>query len=1170
MRPLVRYLKARYLPCWHALAVRRCFHNRSLVLAIYSPRFNETLDTRALFTGSQAYRLINNGDLRARYLELLRSHDEMTKNDRTTIFATIDMLVDTASGFPDRTTIELIFNLWAAVFSKRAVGEVAGLQNDLAGIRDKVTHLCINTRNYHIYEKYLKKNISWADHLAQTFQLSYKHGKLVLNRSGVMAFVGNEEVAIETRRKFLSQLIHAGVLNTTDNNERFFFYEVFVEMAEVLGDNSFEFLLPEYGVYTRILRLMGTPHKMPFLEHMARISALFTTETQKNSFITLCMNALRSVAPNSTLNLWKYKLEACAERNMSYRTVLHHRDLTNAMNALCELNLHSEAIALYSNYPDIHNEDQIEVMLRISEETQNWLLLQSQFEDMYGKGRLPYIEHYVVVMRALSREGYRDQVDLLYEQLQKRNLQPNEFIFAALIASRLYWNDISGAKECFQQYLEYVADKTKSARLYSLMFKVHIRSGDLDAVMAFLRETAQLQRETGLDLVSDETVATLIAFASRNYGLREIEDMMTIARDLNIVGHSTYVSLANAYINLDQFERADKMVYLSHQESDVPFTNPDSYAVQLRNYAKWLVNTPRGDLKEFLAMKSSFIAQMVVVKNNEVVSIHGGSPLIYTEVIKYYLLRKQIADVSEVLSIAKQNGVLAEVHFLPILRHLSREKTYEAYTEILTMYRRMAKERIKVTTATYVYLMQALNFLDSQQNANGVNSTKLLANVMEMNGMRIDGRSKDPEADHSKKPTSANVLASSIDLCKIISSYVDAFLDKQHSQLLVNFFDQIKGMLGHRHLHRFRFTVYMEMSKIYRLQDHDDLARQLLESGLDDLRKISRKYAAEYPYRNDSSDGRTGTREDSTDNSTSNKAVLTEKSTEDYTGKNDSLGSTDSHDSSTSDSNSSGIVIPSSLTIVYRQLSAMLLHLNGDNSGILTKIDNDMMPLTGPQYNAVIADVLKKHVDDKTFLQIMKITEDHLVAGNWVEVRIMRIYQQLYHLAYEHIRNVQGQRTVDKQYKLLNVYYNVENQTYGPRKGSAMTRFTTLFNESRSIINAHKWTVDRVFADIPGFFNPEKRILSRNKLSPVNSHRLWLAMNWYADHDKHKAFALMDEFPQTVEFLMYNDTARVRMSYFREKVDAKIPKNPRESYEEKVKRTREVLNTMKRRSNFGR
>lgn len=1095
---------------------------------IYSPRYNKNIDSTVLLDGyhSQTHRLIRNKDLREKYVLLLQRLPEINTQQLSALTTNLDNLLDIATGFPDPTTITLIFDIWKIISNGSTQ-----LDNTM---KDKLIHMIINTRNYHLYETHIlplykqnKLKKTWADDLVTTYGLHYEDGEIRINRLAIISYLKGD-INVLQKRKFLAILIHAGVLNASNIEERYFFLGLFVDLSRFIEDGNFLFLGKQYDVYSRVLRLMGTPYKVPFLQHATRLSDFFENGYQATrlnddqgfqNLITSIMSTLNSASPNTALNFWKYKLDICEDRGVRYRDLLDISDLTLAMSALCILRLHKEALDMYSSYLDLHHEDQIEILLRISEETKNWKLLQSQFEDMYGRGNLPYIEHYVVVMRALSSIGARDQIDLLFTQLKKRNLIPNALIFSALINSRLHEADIQGAKKCFEHYLEYVAQgllpSGKSPQLYALVFNIHFKSSDLDLAMKFLRETFDQQvslnknladhKEGNISLLNTSTLGKLVELAAKNYGLLEIQEIQEIAQGLGLVSAKFYRSLAKAYISLDQYELADRAVYNAHLESEVPFTNADIYAVQLRNYRFWSASLPKSDQKTHLQSKQTFITELIQIKRNEVVSAYTGS-LIYTEVVQYYLNRGKMEEALGMLQLAKLREVLSEVHFIPILTYLSNKADYELFTEILATYRRMAKERVEISTRTYIPLMKALIFLDRQGQNGGSNSFKLLKSIFEMNGLSLT--SAEPESII----LSDLMFENSVDLCEIVSTYVESTSDELNNQLLVNFFNQMKLILGQRLSNKFKFSVYKEMSKVYKDQKNTELALKLIGTGLSDLNRIIDKYEREYHLPGE-------------------------------------------------------VIIPTTLMKNYRRLVNLKLEVLGIFSTREDYLDllkgAFSVRLSGMQYNKIFQALFKK-LDLESLHLMMGICETHLISGNWVDVKLMRIQQQLYKLAILHAANIYGDQEILTKYKHLNAYYNTSNLTTLRKeiRGRPFDTLSKLFSQYRSTLQAYSWTPDRIVEEIPEFFNPERRTNTRNKITPSNCHQLWLAINTYADGDITKAFNLMDLYPETIEFLMYNNVARIRKSFFRSEIDKLVaPRfNLRESFGERKDRTLEAMN----------
>ncbi|ODV77964.1 uncharacterized protein CANTADRAFT_7435 [Suhomyces tanzawaensis NRRL Y-17324] len=1104
------------------------------------------LDASVLFDKeySHVYKLIEDAELRNRYFEVLRkNHAIFSGSEISTIHSTFSNLIDIQSGFPSPQALDILIDMWEMVFAN-AAGTFTPLQAQIFQEKDKFIHILINSRNYRVYERLVRPlykispQLTWADRLVTMFELEDVNGVLSMNRSAIVKFLKSDQ-DIKLKRKVISILIHRVVLNATDDSEKNEHFKLFVELCHIVGDDHFLFIDPEYIEYAKVVRLMAIPRdphlrgisepasqnspNAAFMEHVTKLQDFFEGATPAYfNFITSSMHHIISFSPNNVLNYWKFKADH--SKSHSSAPILSHHDLKIAMSALSSLKLYPEVLHLYKSYPNLHHEDQIEVLLRVSELSKDWKLLQTQFEEMYGKGKLPYVIHYAIVMKALAGIGARDEVDMLFDQLKKRKLTPTASIFTALISSRLHYNDVASAKKSFDLYMSYVnlgtIEKSTSAYLYRLLFKMYIKSKDIEQVRAFLDEALEEQKATGIQLISSSSINDLIEFSSSNYELEFMEHLKNLAEDLELTNMHTYQNLIKGYTKLDQYEKANELIYKAHSSSEVPFANVDIYTAQLKTYRHWIRRIPDPEQKLFYQIKQAFIVSLVTLNHMNNISIRNNSGL-HVEVIEYFLSRHDIENAQKMMNLSQKREFLAERHFLPFMKYHLRQNTYESYGEILNLYRKMVDQRIQISTKTYVYLMKALIYLDGMNNNNGENAYKLLKSIFEMNGLSLKPQTL---SNTTSKVMMIDMIDRAEDLFKIVASYVNDLGTHQNDiDMLVHFLNEIKKILGGKLSLQFRFLIYREMSKIYQKQNNYSLAENLIDNGIEDLSAVVQKYTLRYPF------------EDHLE------PILPVMLVKDLR----------------------NLLNTKIMLLEYgRKSPAAYLH-------ILQQSSDQGVRLSGTQFNRLFKEVLKDDITLDTLKLILSTCENHLISGNWVEVKIMRKLQFMYKLTMLHLSLGLGNDSTIHKYHILSEYYDVHELGALKRElafiGDSLQALEYQFEANRKTLDARGWDLDKLLENIPRFFIPERRIRSANKISPTNCYQIWLALHRHIGTDQSIAFKLMDEFPETLEFLMYNEPARIRLGFFRSKIDKILP--PRLDYQEtftqRYQRTELALNSLR-------
>lgn len=1092
---------------------------------------------------SEVESLISDTDTRFKYLEIVRNSSVLSQSDADLIYSNFIKTIDIVSGFSVPGSIDFLFDIWGSVFENKDSSRIIKeLQYKLLDQKDVFIMVLINTKNFSIYEKLVKPlynrqefkdyTRSWTDKLAYTLQFDTDvHGNMTMNKGNIVQFLRNSENPIDTRRRLVSIFLRKGILYSQDSDQAYYIIKEFINLLHELGDQDILFIDHEHNIYTKAFRLIALPPKnIRFTDHLKNIKNIIdlsphTTSRSYYNFMTTSMNAIIRFSPNNVLNFWQVKCNYVVDKGLDESEVFHHRDLRSAMSAFRLLNMHQSVLDLYQKHPDLHNEDQIEVLLKVSKESKDWKLMQKQFEDMYGKGQLPYVGHYSIVMNALAVIGAGAEVDQLYKQLLKRKLKPSSSVFAALINSKLFDNDIEGAKNWFAEYLKdnekNKVDLDATTYLYSLIFKLYLKSSNIEAATTILKDAISQQKKLNTTLVNERSLSKFINFAGSTYGLKELELFRNLGTELDLSSEEYYENLIRSYTRLDQYERANDLVFEAHLECNVPFANPNIYKVQLRNYRFWYRNTSSHRTKRFISDRIDFILKHIESGKISVRNNHG----LFTELIKLHLARNDLQNAEAVFKMAKSRDVLVENHFTPFLDYYTKQGTFSGYSQVLELYKEMAKEKLKISTRTYVYLIKALIHLDTLNHNGYLNSFKLLQSVLELNGLTVNA--SDPEP----KVPSIDIFENSIDLCHIVTSYVMATVGYQNNvELLVHFLNQMKEKLDKKLTNEFKFSIFKEMGRLYLKQGNLLLASSLIDNGLKELEHISTKFITDFPY--------------------------------------DEVPEYE-------------IRIPKTLQYEYRTLLSLKLrcmktyHEDPTKYLELLKSSNKCkVHLSGDQYNLLIGQIIQ--ISDPNVLRsVLLVCEDHLVAGNWSEAKLFRKLQFMYKLTVLHFSKSIGIEVARNNYAILNRFYNVRDI---PKLQAALSHIQDPlsllkqelleFNETHS--NAHYkgsyWTLDKVLLDIPGFFSPEIRIPTQNKIPPYNVSKIWHAVTKYCDGNINQAFELMDEFPETIEFLIYNGPARLRAHIFRKEIDTiqlRPASDQTEDFESRRLRTLEALNHLK-------
>lgn len=1045
--------------------------------------------------------------------------DSVNERDLELIGRHFANLLEIVNGYSSERNVDLLCEIWRTVFQHPSKSIWGDIQRKILEKKDRFLHILMNYGRYLFYEhevkplysspEYLKLQ-SWTDTIANTVRFTSIDGNLIVDTNSVSRFLVDKDHTIVQKRKLLSIVLRKCLLYSS-KTQHGTSAATFFSLLSAVEEDHMNLVGTEHDVYSSGLRILFTPPKTISIE--AHLQMLLhhikaTNVEQEARFLTTAMFTILSIAPKSVLEICKLK--------ESLHLQLSHMDLTICMNGLRELKKYDAVLELYQNHPDLHNDDQIMILLQVSKETHDWKGLQCKFEEMYGKGYLPYEGHYALVMNALASLGSVLEVYQLYGQLKRRQLHPSPSVYAALINVHLFTGNVAKAEQEFEGYLEGVKNGENRAEatayLLSLIVKVQAKSQNLTDQLLFLEKYVQKEKELGINLIDSEHLCATLNLAATVFSPFCLERVLKIASKSNKITTSFLESTVRAYTHLEQFEKAEEIAYEAHIQSDVPFTNAVIYKAQLRNYRLWYLSDRTRETRNFILDR---VDALIARFKNRKIRIEGSKGLM-AEIIKFQLLRNKVADARDILIQAEKADMLSENLITPLMNYYSKQKTYDGFSKVLDLYRQMASQKIPIGTKSYVYLMKALIYLDGK-NDNGLeNSYKLLESLFELNGIKLENPSKSRIlVDHAHN--------SAVDLCRVVSSYVMACneVSEKTNALLFDFVKFLRTILGENLSNELRFTIYHLLGKLYLHQGLPELSSRLVDSGLDELETKIKQYIDRYQYGADA-------------------------------------------------------VIPRALGYIYRQLFGLKLNLLEVDEGVLT---DDYLKLykqasllqvqvSGVHYNALLDQLTRNH-DLRCLDSCLEICEEHLITGNWIEAKIMRKQQYLYKIVICHFIRAIGEDAVTRNFKILNSYYNVLDlkklqREFSRVKDPLRTMEAELYEVNQLVDRGSDWTVDEILANIPEFFNPERLISSAFKVAPYLLNRLTSLVKHHCGSDKDTAFKLMDKYPETMEYLLFHESNSMRRGIFRSMIDEVIPRPGRsEDFRSRRNRTNEALGHLK-------
>lgn len=178
----------------------------------------------------------------------------------------------------------------------------------------------------------------------------------------------------------------------------------------------------------------------------------------------------------SVINVWKM---------MDRLQVTTPFDLHRAMKAYLKLNQPQEALKVYESNPQIHQDWLFDLVLEAYGLSEDWVGMRNTFDSLFGRGELPNLNHYRIVITAISRIAQTDVIQFLYENLLSRDMKPNVNIHNAIMYGYYALGDLDGVKASFKILCDSgVSPNTNS---YNIMLMIYRDLKDLKSAQDVLR-----------------------------------------------------------------------------------------------------------------------------------------------------------------------------------------------------------------------------------------------------------------------------------------------------------------------------------------------------------------------------------------------------------------------------------------------------------------------------------------------------------------------------------------------------------------------------------------------------------------------------------------------------------------------------------------------------------
>lgn len=1022
-------------------------------------------------------------------------------------------------------TFFLACDIWDSAFKTfNGFSKLSKLQQMLLTKRKLFVNSLLHFKYYEIYESIILPllehkdpiAVEWCDTLIKTIKFQYSNKHLTYDSEAITAFLKSRSNTIDEKRVLLSVFVRKGLFDNKSDDDIYNITKDF--MLFLLMTEDKHLLLTKYehrqyklAIFLIIEYLQKTDDPIGRIESMSR----FVDNQAFFNIISTLIKVSSEKLPTATEKYFQYKL-----RNGLKYTISN--DLTNMMIAFHSTRKFHEVFEISKNLPQFYDEDQLVILLKVSESLNDWKTLQSQFNEMYGQGHLPYVQHYSIVMKALASIGAKGEVDRLFSQLQKRKIKPSTSIYAALIQSRIVNNQFEEAKEIFNKYLS-VKGSMKDldlqiSDLYRLITQVYLKKSDIHEMLKFINETLERQEKENIELFDSHTLVQHISYFIECFSFKGIKYIHKTAEDLDLLNDNVYAKLVEAYTVLSQYSLAEDLLIEAHHSSLSPFRNPLLLKAQLRNYRIWFGHSKDHEIKNYIWNARNQLIDLVVADKTS----NYSKVSLYSEMIRYFITRKMVAHAKNYIQRANVYRA-TEASYVPVLKYYSNGSNISHHEKVLALYKEMVSLNVDIGINTYEYLLKSVMYMDSSKD-DFHNSDKLFESIINKYDINIPIFSKivkDEGSEVDIKPIKVDLSDVAEVLCRIVSSYliIRPGPQAEKADFFVKFLSELRERLDNQMKYGLRITIYKEMGKLYLSFHNLSVAHSLISNGLKELEQIIGEYRANYPLHYDET---------------------------------------------------FEIINPKILENDYSTLMNLYLKLLQSNNSspieflnVLNKCKDLGIQLRGNDLNLILEKLLQ--LDHEQGLEpMMFLIEEYLSIGTIHEQHFREKMLILYRAFIIEKCQVVPISSIEHQYRLFNQFYGIgdiktlkESYSYTHKNN-----LKKLFNEfNKTYYKIGDYSYDYMMKNPEMFFSPEKRITTTYKIEPHLMSKVYQYIKEYCQDDPIKIFQLTDKYPSAIESSMFNGIFKYKLERFRQEINKVInpPTNTTETFVQRRSRTNRAL-----------
>lgn len=392
---------------------------------------------------------------------------------------------------------------------------------------------------------------------------------------------------------------------------------------------------------------------------------------------------------SAVIDIWRVKEE------LSLGTSF---DLFRAMGSYLHLKDYDTGLRVYERNPDLHADWLFDIVLKTYAFKQDWEGMQRIFESLFGRGELPNIKHYNIVMSAISKIAGVSIVDFMYENIKARKLQPSVDIHNSLMFARYALGDVRGVREAMERMKD--DDLKPNERSYMILLLTYRDNRDITAAIDVLGEMSR----NGMK-VSRHILTTIVSLCAERKDPLNAEKVMKWVADL---GHSPDITLYNAllecYMESNERGKADRL-YAKMRKEGMPL-RIDTVTIMFQHYG-------RQQRTNDIATLYQEMSRLQILPDAK----------FYSVMLEYLVKMGKFSEAEQVILELENTAVDANIYHYTIL--MSGYLQHRMYKDAVEVYERLESKKLTPTFETIAVLIECLQRDDREYGLHGTGEALL-------------------------------------------------------------------------------------------------------------------------------------------------------------------------------------------------------------------------------------------------------------------------------------------------------------------------------------------------------------------------------------------------------------------------------------------------------------